>query len=286
MSANESSSNNRSNLSQSSITKCFCNCPPYFSNLRHQVNNNFPHVLVGLHVSVSIGNVLQVEHRVNHGLQGAHLVRELWEHSVCKSLHQVCFVLREEKWSEDTQLKYENWKKQQQKKTMHRHTVLRASFLLPGGCESGGGWRASGLAWTAVCPEDRPLLSLLPRCHRAPICRPPPNSWHFAPSSGHQRSRGWRLPPCLRNYSQFFVKILKIIIQLRPAHMYKDSHSYKSSQAITFYYTFVLFFWCFSQSSMVPQFYTCKYLFCLTPICTQISDKMTITLIHRGTQTN
>lgn len=87
----------------------------------------------------------------------------------------------------------------------HRHTVLSGSFLLPGGCESGGGWRVSGLAWTAVCPEDRPLLSFLPWCRRAPICHPLPNSWHFAPSSGRRCSRGWRLPPCLRNQSHFFL---------------------------------------------------------------------------------
>lgn len=115
MSEQESSLNNSENLvSLLKFNKVFLQLSTmFFLNLRHQVDNDLPHVLVGLHVSVSLGNVLQVEHWVNHGHQGAHLVRELWEHSVCESLYQVCFVLRKEKRSEGTQLKDGNWKNTQ-----------------------------------------------------------------------------------------------------------------------------------------------------------------------------
>lgn len=67
-----------------------------FLILGHHVDNNLPHVLVGLHVSVSLSNVLQAEHPVDHRPQGARLVREMWQRSVWESLHQVCFVLRRE----------------------------------------------------------------------------------------------------------------------------------------------------------------------------------------------
>lgn len=58
-----------------SVTICFCRRSHWFYNLRLYVDYDLPHVPVGLHVSVSFGNVLQVEHWVNHR---HHLVRELW----------------------------------------------------------------------------------------------------------------------------------------------------------------------------------------------------------------
>lgn len=53
-----------------------------FLILGHHVDNNLPHILVGLHVSVSLSNVLQAEHPVDHRPQAASLVTEMWQHSV------------------------------------------------------------------------------------------------------------------------------------------------------------------------------------------------------------
>lgn len=62
---------------------CFCSRSSLsFLTLRHHVDNNLPHILVGLHVSVSLSNVLQAEHPVDYRPQGALLVREMWQHSV------------------------------------------------------------------------------------------------------------------------------------------------------------------------------------------------------------
>lgn len=99
------------------------------------------------------------------------------------------------------------------------------SFLfefLPEGCESGGGCWASGLAWRAVCPADLPLLPFLPWCRTASTCHRWPESSHFAPSYAHQCSQGWRLLPCLWNYScllpSWIVQIfnLQLLIWLQP----------------------------------------------------------------------